>query len=66
MKRQNYTVETCPPPDTARSLVLVACRTALKYQHRTPTPQEMMQDTGMSRANAYRWVAAFKVARGEC
>lgn len=66
MRRQNYTVETCPPPDTARTLPLIACRIALKYPNRIPTYQELMRDTGMSRANAFRWVAAFKVARGEC
>ena len=65
MRRENYTVETCPPPDVARTLPLIACRIALKYPHRIPTYKELMRDTGMSRANAFRWVAAFKVARGE-
>ena len=66
MRRTNYTVESCPPPDMVGTLPFVACRIALKYQHKLPTAKDLMDDLGMSRANAYRWAAAFKAARGEC
>lgn len=53
-----------PDPHCVSLSVLSAVRIALRYG-RTPTVSQLMNDYGMSRATAYRWRAAFKIARGE-
>ena len=63
-RRVQYTVDAAPPYNSASGSVFVACRIAMKYAHRIPTPQELMAELGMTRATAYRWVRAFKDARG--
>jgi DNA-binding IclR family transcriptional regulator len=44
--------------------VLVAARIATEYANRLPTVSELRSRFGMSRATAYRWLAAFRQARG--
>jgi hypothetical protein len=52
-------------PSTGGSVwVAMACRVACAYPDRLPRPAELMQRFGMSRASAYRWVAAMRDARG--
>lgn len=53
------------PPCTGTKLgILTACKIALRYRT-TPSVSQLRNDFGMSRATAYRWVSAFKIARGE-
>jgi len=59
-----YRVETCPPHDSVTNTLVVAMRIAQKYAHRIPTPGELRSDHGMSRATAYRWIKAFRDAKG--
>lgn len=42
----------------------IAVRIVDKYQHRLPTRDELMNEWGMSRATACRWIRAIKDARG--
>lgn len=42
----------------------LAMRIALTYLARNPTAEELQSKFGMSRATAYRWVAAMRDARG--
>lgn len=42
----------------------IAMRIALAYAGRNPTAAELQDRFGMSRATAYRWLAAMKEARG--
>ncbi len=51
-------------PGSANAGIMVAATIATKYQHRVPDPKELIEMFGMSRATAYRWVRAFKDARG--
>lgn len=44
--------------------IAIAMRIALSFVHRTPTPQELQSKYGMSRATAYRWIAAMRAAKG--
>lgn len=65
MAKSHYTTDAgTPPPGVTAIGILVACRIACRYQHRIPTPTELRNDFGMSRATAYRWIAAMRVARG--
>lgn len=65
MSGAHYTVSANPPPSSVSALAIQAMRLALRYQHRTPTVAELRETYGMSRATAYRWIAAFKAAKGE-
>lgn len=40
--------------------LMVAAKIALRYRHRIPTADELMDAFGMCRATAYRWRAAFR------
>lgn len=60
-RRRAYTVEHT---SGVESVPFVAFRIAQKYTHRIPTPMELMDDWGMTRATAYRWVRVIKDARG--
>ena len=64
MRKQKFTVETCPPPTGTKSGIYLACRIAAKYAHRLPTPEELVSEWGMHRATAYRWIAALRAVRG--
>lgn len=44
--------------------IFVACQIAHKFCHRVPAIAELRECYGMSRATAYRWLAAIKAARG--
>ena len=63
--KSHYTQRAGTPPTTTvgRNIYGAAC-IATKYAHRLPTVDELRSDYGMSRATAFRWVAAFKHARG--
>lgn len=63
--KPHYTTETCPPYDNATNGLLTAMRIAIKYTHRTPTWRELVADHGMHRATAFRWLRAFKDAKGQ-
>lgn len=62
--QRQYTVNACAPPDMASTGLQVAIAIADQYQNRIPSVSELRERFGMSRATAYRWVAAFKIARG--
>ncbi len=42
-----------------------AIRIADHYRHRLPSVQELIDEYQMSRPTAYRWIAAFRRARGK-
>jgi hypothetical protein len=48
----------------ASHAIFVALRIIAKYPRRDPKPRELMDDFGMSRATAYRWLSAIRDARG--
>lgn len=60
----NYTLEMYRPCYGAGA-AFTAIQIAMKYLHKSPTVAGLMADHGMSRATAYRWLAAFKAAKGE-
>lgn len=64
MKRPAYTTRVAPSP-VGHAQTFTAVRIALAYPERTPTPTQLQDRFGMSRATAYRWVRAFKAAKGE-
>lgn len=65
MSRFHYQPQVNPPPSCVAGSVFTAMKIALKYTHTMPTVQQLRADHGMSRATAYRWLAAFKAAKGE-
>lgn len=65
MRAADFRVETTPAPDQFSTTMLVCMRIAMRYVHRTPTPEELQAAYGMSRATAYRYVAAIREAKGE-
>lgn len=54
-----------PAADTANQLIFTAQCIALKYSRRTPSVADLQAGYGMSKATAYRWIAALKAAKGE-
>lgn len=48
----------------ASHAAFIALRIVGKWPRRNPTPRELMDEFGMSRATAYRWLAAIRDARG--
>lgn len=66
MKKERYTDSAGrPPTTTASGLIFTAAQIAIRYASRVPSAAELQSVHGMSRATAYRWVAAFRLARGE-
>lgn len=53
-----------PSPQTAHGGILTAAKIAVKFRT-TPSIKQLMEGLGMSRATAYRWRSAFRIARGE-
>ena len=52
-------------PATGGSVfIATACRIATAFPDRLPKPRELRERFGMSRATAYRWIAAMRDARG--
>lgn len=42
--------------------IYIACKIAKRYSTRLPTAHELMEEWGMSRATAYRWIAGMRAA----
>lgn len=61
-KAASYTIEKNPPCGAVNGGILTAFRLARRYTHRVPAVSELMEDYGMSRATAYRWIAAMRMA----
>lgn len=59
-----FTDEYGEQRDLACVKVELAFRIAEKWRHRLPTAKELMEDYGMHKATAYRWLRAMKAARG--
>jgi hypothetical protein len=53
-----------PPTSTVHRGIYGAACIATRYASRVPTVDELCAEYEMSRATAYRWIAAFKHARG--
>ena len=64
MKRLYQSQPGMPYCGSTRIGIVVAVQIALKYRN-TPTVSKLMNDFEMSRATAFRWRAAFKLAKGE-
>jgi len=62
--RFKYSENVAPPPGMMHEKIFVACRVAARYPSRVPTCNELIDDFGMSRPTAYRWISAIKAARG--
>jgi len=66
MRAPAYTMAPgVPGHESSSTRIFVAVKVADRFKDRTPTARELIDLWGMSRATAYRWVAAFKAARGE-
>lgn len=48
----------------ANSALVMAIRVSDRYGGSIPTSNELIRDFGMHRATAFRWIRAFKDARG--
>lgn len=53
-----------PNANSAAPTMFTAACIAIAYRDRTPVARSLQEHYGMSRSSAYRWVAAFKAARG--
>lgn len=61
----NYYAAEQHRPSSASVALFSAIQLAIRFVHRTPTVRDLREDFGMSRATAYRWLAAIKAAKGE-
>lgn len=61
-RRADYRMETTPPPNTCRTVVLTSFRIFIKFRGRLPSLDQLKTELSMSRATAYRWRAALIVA----
>lgn len=59
MSKRTYLDNLPPSPASTHLVIQTAVRIATRYT-KTPAPEELQRDFGMSRATAYRWVAAFR------
>ena len=57
-----YSLSVAPPHRTASVSIYLAVRIAKRYSTRLPTWQELRDEYGMSRATAFRWLAALRDA----
>ncbi len=64
MRNTYHSEAGTPPPGVTAIGILTAMRIAMRYRDRIPTHKQLMADYGMSRATAYRWLAALRLARG--
>jgi hypothetical protein len=65
MKTPQYTLGAgYPSCRTSTISILTATRLVTQYKT-TSTINQLMNDFNMSKATAYRWRSAFKIARGE-
>jgi hypothetical protein len=65
MRKTEHTVDAHnPTPYSASIKILTAVRIADAFRDRVPARDELMAQFGMSRSTAWRWVTAFKAARG--
>ena len=61
MAAPRYTLEMHRPPlSTASARALVAFRLAREFPNKPPTVEVLRDRFGMSRACAYRWIAAWR------
>lgn len=63
-RKTDYTLDTAPPSNSACVKIFTAVRIADTFRDRIPTQRELMAQYGMDRSTAWRWVSAFKYARG--
>lgn len=63
MRTEHHTMQAGRPYG-ANQTIYTASAIAAKYSDRLPTVEELRNSFGMSRATAYRWLAALKWARG--
>lgn len=61
-KKIRFDFEHNPPPCGTTGGILTACRIAQRFRHRVPTVKELRAEFDMSRAAAYRWHSAMKLA----
>ena len=54
-----------PNPSTVSPSILTACQIAKAFRGNVPSVEGLQTKFGMSRATAYRWRAAFKLAWGQ-
>ena len=61
---KHYRLDVSPPKDCANGSLFIAVKIARRFREKEPTVPSLMDVFGMSRATAYRWVAAWKAANG--
>lgn len=64
MSAQPWTEEKGGPRHYTSVTIEMAFRAAYRWPSRLPTWQELVEEYGMNRATAYRWIRAMKDARG--
>lgn len=64
MRAEQWSMEHGGPRDERPPMIELAFRMAVRWPSRIPKPQELMDEYGMHRATAYRWIRAMREARG--
>ncbi len=59
----DYRLDIRSNPNSTHVALHTAMRLAFRYAKRQPTHQELTREFGMSRATAYRWIAAIAEAK---
>ena len=62
VRKENFEWDLRENPHSKALSLIVAVRIARRYTHRTPTVADLREQFGMSRATAYRWIAALRDA----